>query len=37
MTGFNNRWDHEGETADESREGKDRGIHSHPHALEERC
>lgn len=22
MTGFNNRWDHEGETADESREGK---------------
>lgn len=25
MTGFNNRWDHEGETADESREREERG------------
>lgn len=32
MTGFNNRWDHEGEMADESKEERgERWIHSHPY------
>lgn len=31
MTGFNNRWDHEGEMADESKKkGRERRIRSHP-------